>query len=474
MDKFVLNVIRMGNIMIVSFSVSNFLSFNEQQTMSMEAGKARKHVSRIYKNRSLRVLKFMSLFGGNAVGKSNLIKGINFMRHMVISGLPRGFSNSYYRGNSANKEKVSEFNMVFLLNNRRYEYGFSIILSKGAIINEYLYRLQLNGTKKCIFKRSVQDHNFEVGEQIKLTKNQNRMKIYGEDSLLNKNSLFLHIINQEKDALYNENSELNILKDIYNWFRRGLSINRTDELLSERPFYTDSNITEIGEILKGLGLGITDFRYIDISMERIQNILPEEILEDVLSDLEKENIESNSGRGIVLRSNKEFYTFRMNEDGQVRIQTLAFQHEKPGIYYNLNEESDGTARIFDLVEILLPTTEDKVFVIDEVDRGLHPVITTKLIEAFLAMTELRSTQLIVTTHESRLLDRDLLRSDEVNFVVKDGDGVSSIKRLEDFNLRSDKSILTAMFDGSLDEVNPDIDYEKLINVVKNRQAKNVQ
>ena len=192
-----------------------------------------------------------------------------------------------------------------------------------------------------------------------------------------------------RDAIYNENSELNILKDIYDWFKYGLTINKTDELLAERPFYTDSNIAEIGEILKGLGLGITDFRYIDISMERIRNIVPEEILEDILGELEKESVERNPERGIVLRSNKEFYTFRMNDDGQVKVQTLAFQHEKPGIYYNLNEESDGTARIFDLVEILLPTYKDKVFIIDEVDRGLHPIITTKLIKAFLTMAELR-------------------------------------------------------------------------------------
>ena len=454
--------------MIINFSVSNFLSFNDKQSLSMEAGKARRHASRLYKNRSLRVLKFMSLFGGNAVGKSNLIEGINFMKSMVINGLPRGFSNSYFREDPTNKEKVSEFCIVLLLNNRRYEYGFSIILSKGSIRREYLYRLQVNGTKKCIYERNIEDNYFEVGDQIKVKKNRNRLKMYGEDSLLNGESLFINIMNHGKDALYTEKTELNVIKDVYEWFRDGITINEPGKLLSERPFYTDSNIAEVGEILKALGLGITDFRYIDVPLERIQNMLPKSMLEDILSELEKRNVESESERGIVLRSNKEFYTFRMNEDGKVRIQTLAFQHEKPGIYYNLNEESDGTARIFDLVEILLPTPEDKVFVIDEVDRGLHPVITAKLIEAFLAMAELRSTQLIVTTNESRLLDNDLLRSDEVNFVVKDGDGASSIKKLEDFNLRSDKNVFTAFIDGTLDKINPSIDYDTLLNVVNGK------
>lgn len=451
--------------MIVKFSVSNFLSFNSEQTLSMEAGKARRHASRLYKNRSLRVLKFMSLFGGNAVGKSNLIEGINFMKSMVINGLPRGFSNSYFREDPTNKEKLSEFCIVLLLNNRRYEYGFSIILSKGSIRREYLYRLQVNGTKKCIYERNIEDNYFEVGDQIKVKKNRNRLKMYGEDSLLNGESLFINIMNHGKNALYTEKTELNVIKDVYEWFRDGITINEPGKLLSERPFYTDSNIAEVGEILKALGLGITDFRYIDVPLERIQNMLPKSMLEDILSELEKRNVESESEPGVVLRSNKEFYTFQIDKENQLKIQTIAFQHEKGGIYFSLNEESDGTARIFDLVEILLSSSEDKVFIIDEIDRGLHPIMTSKLIGAFLAVAEVRKTQLIVTTHESKLLDDDLLRSDEVNFIIKDNNGESSIRKLEDFDLRSDKNVQTALFDGALDEVIPDIDYERLIEVV---------
>ena len=451
--------------MIVKFSVSNFLSFNSEQTLSMEAGKARRHASRLYKNRSLRVLKFMSLFGGNAVGKSNLIEGINFMKSMVINGLPRGFSNSYFREDPTNKEKLSEFCIALLLNNRRYEYGFSIILSKGSIRREYLYRLQVNGTKKCIYERNIEDNYFEVGDQIKVKKNRNRLKMYGEDSLLNGESLFINIMNHGKDALYTEKTELNVIKDVYEWFRDGITINEPGKLLSERPFYTDSNIAEVGEILKALGLGITDFRYIDVPLERIQNMLPKSMLEDILSELEKRNVESESEPGVVLRSNKEFYTFQIDKENQLKIQTIAFQHEKGGIYFSLNEESDGTARIFDLVEILLSSSEDKVFIIDEIDRGLHPIMTSKLIGAFLAVAEVRKTQLIVTTHESKLLDDDLLRSDEVNFIIKDNNGESSIRKLEDFDLRSDKNVQTALFDGALDEVIPDIDYERLIEVV---------
>ncbi len=455
--------------MIINFSVSNFLSFNDKQSLSMEAGKARKHTHRLYKNRSLRVLKFMSLFGGNATGKSNLIKGINFMRQMVIDGLPRGFSDFYFREDPSNEDKKSEFLIEVLLNNKRYEYGFSILLSKGAVKNEHLYRIQGNGVKKCIYVRNIEENYFEVGELIKNKKNRDRFKIYGDDSLLNTECLFLNMMNQGKAALYTDNEEIQILKELFDWFKRDLNINEAGHFLSTRPFYTEFNIDEVREILKALGLGITDFCYVDVPSERIQNIIPKRILEDMLGSLEKRSVEEDDSQpGIALKSNKEFYIFLLDEDKQLNVQTIAFQHEKKGIFFELDEESDGTTRLIDLVEVLLSSSKDQVFIIDEIDRGLHPVMITNLIKAFLALAESRETQLIVTTHESRLLDNDLLRSDEVNFVVKDTEGASSIKKLEDFNLRSDKNVFTAFVDGTLDKINPNIDYDTLLKVVNGK------
>ncbi len=454
--------------MIINFSVSNFLSFNNQQTLSMEAGKARRYASRLYKNRSLRVLKFMSFFGGNAVGKSNLLEAINFMRNMVIEGLPRGFSNKYFREAPSNKDKNSNFKITILLNDRVYEYGFSILLRKGSVKKEFLNKIQVNGVKKCIFLRNIEEGIFTTGEFVKTKKAREKLSGYGEDSLMNDDCLFLNIMNNGKNALYREKSELNIFKDLYEWFMYDLTINRSNALLSERPLYTDSNIKEIGNYLKALGLGITDFKYFDVSLNQVRNVIPEEIIQDIVGNLEKQNVTNKHENGFILRSKKDFYIFELDNENRIRIRTIAFQHEKENVYFMLNEESDGTARIFDLIEILLSNSENSVFVIDEIDHGLHPIMTVKLIEAFLALSEIRNTQLIVTTHESRLLDDELLRSDEVNFIVKNDEGESLIKSLEDFNIRSDKKVLSALFDGTLDEVNPKIDYEKLlIDVTKN-------
>ncbi|HDL2265436.1 TPA: AAA family ATPase, partial [Enterococcus faecium] len=116
------------------------------------------------------------------------------------------------------------------------------------------------------------------------------------------------------------------------------------------------------------------------------------------------------------------------------------------ILFDIYEESDGTVRLLDLLEVLL-TKKDKVFVIDELDRCLHPILTYKYIELFLQVAKKRNIQLIVTTHESRLLDFGLLRRDEIWFVNRRESGESDIYSLEEYNTRFDQKIDKAYLDG---------------------------
>ena len=114
--------------------------------------------------------------------------------------------------------------------------------------------------------------------------------------------------------------------------------------------------------------------------------------------------------------------------------------------FQLEEESDGTVRVLDLLEILL-AGEEKTYVIDELDRCLHPSLTYKFVETFLQVAKEKNIQLIVTTHESRLLDFELLRRDEIWFVNKSKSGKSDIYSLEEYNARFDQKIDKAYLEG---------------------------
>ena len=95
--------------MLIQFSVSNFLSFDVKETFTMTAGKARKHFERIFNNKKLKLTKCEVILGANASGKSNLVSAFQFVQDMVLDGLPRGFSNKYYRLDPEKKGTPSEF-----------------------------------------------------------------------------------------------------------------------------------------------------------------------------------------------------------------------------------------------------------------------------------------------------------------------------------------------------------------------------
>lgn len=149
--------------------------------------------------------------------------------------------------------------------------------------------------------------------------------------------------------------------------------------------------------------------------------------------------------------------------------TIEFEHGADSVYFSLGEESDGTARLLDLIEILFKISNDSIYVIDEIDRCLHPAMTAKVIKLFLKMAEQRNTQLIITTHESRLLKEDILRNDEICFMIKNKLGSTIIKSLEKYKLRADRKVYGALFDGSLDAL-PEFSEDRLDGIVKKNLA----
>ena len=130
--------------------------------------------------------------------------------------------------------------------------------------------------------------------------------------------------------------------------------------------------------------------------------------------------------------------------------------------YHRNQIQDIVHRYMQLqlIEILFKVSDDRVFIIDEIDRCLHPSMTVKVIELFLSMAKKRNTQLIITSHESRLIASEMLRNDEICFVCKTAKGESIINPLEKYQLRADKKVYAALFDGTLD-AGPSFDEAKL-------------
>lgn len=443
--------------MLIRFNVKNFLSFSEREDnkteeFSMIAGKVRSKREHIYNNGKLKMLKFAAVYGANASGKSNLVKAMEFMQRTVLVGLPEGHTDKYCKISEDNKEKESYFEMEIILGEKYYAYGFEVILNQSKFVSEWLVELTADNKENLIFSRDIKNGVYEFGSLVKTKGLIDKLDVYAEDIQEDSSVLLLSIMNKNKKTLYQQYEGASVFQDVYQWIRKGLDINYPDRPISDYSYMAETeNIEEICRFISAFGTGITGFKMVEVPVEKVLGHLPKRIRDDLVSNIEKKvvkmkNDEEESKFGIVMRSNRDFFILDIDKEDNIVCRTIKFSHGKENILFNLSEESDGTVRILDLLEVLL-AGEGKTYVIDELDRCLHPSLTYKFVDTFLQLAAQKNIQLIVTTHESRLLDFDLLRRDEIWFVNKRKTGESDIYSLEEYNARFDQKIDKAYLEG---------------------------
>ena len=440
--------------MLTEFKVSNFLSFDDEQIFSMEAGKVRSNIDRVYTDNGFKLLKFMAVYGANASGKSNLVEAMGFAQAVILRDIPNGSINSYCRISESNMRKPSHFEFSIKIGDVKYVYGFNLLINSGQFVSEYLRQHKYGSTYKTVFSRNIEKGLYEVDSYFKDPAINERLRIYADDVRNDGSILFLRLMNQNKAALYENDSPIRIYKQVFNWFRYKLSVNYPDRPVTGFSYLMDSeNVDQIGKLLSDFGTGVSEFVIADIPQEKVTSNIPKDLFQEILDDLgeqkkryEEKNV--NQTPAVVLRSNEDnmMFIIEMDNDG-VRCKTIELRHERTSAVFSLSEESDGTIRLLDLIEVLLSKDNEKVYVIDEINRRFHPLLTCKFVEEYLRLASSRNIQLSVTTHESKLMDFDLLRKDEIGFVDKDESGRSTVFSLDSFSERFDKKVCKYYFEG---------------------------
>lgn len=443
--------------MLKRFNVKNVYSFSERddgrsEEFSMIAGKVRSKKDHIYDDGKLKLLKFAAIYGANASGKSNLVKAMDLMRRIVLGGLPEGHTEKYCKVDPENKNKPSYFEIEIMLGDKYYAYGFEVILSQSRFVSEWLVELNSDNTEKELFTRDIEAGKYSFSGDLNRKGLKERLEVYADDIADNSSVLFLSIMNENKKNVYYKYKSATALNDVYAWIRDSLAIIYPDQPLSMYEYLSKTEQTEeICKLISAFGTGITDFKIVDIDIDRILKGVSLKSQKEILRRLEEQQaIIRSSGNvksiNMAMRSRESFFIITISRDEDIKCSTIEFSHGKKGALFALNEESDGTVRILDLLEILI-AGEGKTYVIDELDRCLHPMLSYKFVETFFRLAEKKNIQLIVTTHESRLMDFDLLRRDEIWFVNKNVNGESDIYSLEEYNARFDQKIDKAYMDG---------------------------
>lgn len=436
--------------MLIRFNVKNFLSFDSEdrathdtssQEFSMIPGKVRSKEDHILKTDKQNLLKFAAIYGANAAGKSNLIKAMAFFRNCTLNGavLPQD-ANLYCKIDPSNKEKPSYFEAEFIANGEVFAYGFEVVLSTGIFASEWLCKLTAT-KEEYLFKKEDAQHSYVFGGPLEKNDTLNVLV----SSFAGSNGLFLNFINRTMAGFYKSNPQAEVLRSAFNWVVHNLDINFPANPLSTSSFLTNEEaLCQASKLLKAFGTGIEDVKSVQVPLEKVAPFIPPHWLQDVAKQMEISNTPKHD---IFIRNRNEIFFIKMEQGKKDKAYSIQFKHDfQNATLFKMAEESDGTARLFDLLEILL-SKSDKTYVIDELDRCLHPCLSYQFIKAFFEYSKKRNVQLIVTTHESRLMDFDLLRRDEIWFVDKNQSGASNIYSLEEYNERFDKKIDKAYLEG---------------------------
>ena len=445
--------------MLLNFTVSNFCSFGEAVHFTMEAGRTRNFTDRTMRTPNAKVLKFKAIYGSNAAGKSNIVKAIDFMQRAVTHGIPSDAASDYCRMEDQALSEPSLFEMEVVFNGIRYIYGFKVLLNAGVFTQEWL-REKKKQKVKDIFTRDIQAGTYDVTSYVNNATLNDRLHIYADDVRQDGSILFLRVMNQNKESLYGEDSPIKIYHILYRWFRYKLSVNYPDEPITQYNYFFDSQGSAAAEqLLAKLDTGISKVNVYDEPVEKVMNQFPKEFRQgilDTLNEQKRHNEQSNLDEipSVMVRSREGHSMYIIELTGEeVSCKTLKFNHKHSTSLFSLGEESDGTIRLLDLLEVLLSNTPNMVYVIDEVSQCLHPLLTKHFVQDFLSLAVTRDIQLIVTTHESILMDLDLLRQDEIGFVGKrDDNGTSVLYGLEEFGARFDKRIRKAYLEGQYDAI----------------------
>lgn len=444
--------------MLINFTVDHFRSFGVEQTLNMVATALKDHPGHCVAipGTEKSVLQVGVIYGANASGKSNLVKAMQFAQQMILGRMTlQGIVQNRFR--FVKKLKPASFEFRFLAGGQVFVYGFT--MTQEAILEEWLDATSESGREINVFTRREQD--IDIGrlrsfseERATLVRALRALRLLGirPDQLLL--SKILELPDQHRGDL---------LSRVVWWFTECLTVIRpesqfaplVDMLDADEDFRRFS-----GAFLRNVGTGIDG---LNIEKERINADKVPKALLDELQPPKGVNVAFTIGvPGVTLELDTTDPTkiVRKNVTAQHRVSTEDYS-------ISFQEESDGTQRCLNLLPALYHMTlECRVFVVDEIDRSLHPLLCHALLKLFLDACPGKCQQMIVTTHETHLLDLDLLRRDEIWFMEKDRHQQSRLSSLADWKARKDLRIEKGYLQGRFGGIPFIGDTRKLMDMIQ--------
>ncbi|NLN66591.1 MAG: ATP-binding protein [Alcaligenaceae bacterium] len=410
--------------MLIEFSVTNYRSILERQTLSLVASTYFKELETLniipeQSTNGPSLLRSAVLYGPNASGKSTLVKALKFVEKQILFSQKESQAGDEidvvpFKLTAESRAADSEFEVTFMEQGVRYEYGFCC--NRNRFTEEWMFAYPLGRAQKWFHRvfdretgKDVYKFNttFHGGRQRQLWASQTRP-----------NALFFSTAVQ----LNNEQ-----LKPAFDWFKSRLQVLDSAQGLS--PGYTlqlcetEAIRQEVINFMNSADLSIADIQIkkIAISEELFPDDMPVPLRESLLENM--------TGKKLV---KPRFFHKDVNT--------------QENIEFDEDEESDGTRALFAFSGPWLDVIKnERVLVVDELDTSLHPVLVHHLVK-FLHHAD-SNAQLVFTTHDTTLLSQKLLRRDQVWFTEKNKKSATELYPLSDFSPRDNEAVERGYLNG---------------------------
>ena len=415
--------------MLLKYTVENWMSFRDTATIWMTTDDdefLNKRVPKIPKF-DWTVIPIAALFGGNASGKSNFIEAIDFARWYILKG-PKNVDSPIgvrpFKLDNFSKDSPTNMNFVVLVDEEVYDYSF--FLTHKSVVSERLSKVTAKA-ERVLYERKGQEIEF-----FNSLKNNKYINIMSKR--LRSNQLFLTTMGDDSVLSW----------PVYDWFKNSLTIihPESEHIVSQ---YGDAKFRKrVNQVLSKLDCGLHSIEIQDVT-ESFEKTMPN-------------SIRLALERGERFTTSDSRVELSVKEGELVAEKLRPFHQMKSGqlVEFTSDDESDGTQRILDLIPGFLELSSKnskKVYVIDELDRSLHTLMCRNLLEAYLdnCTSESRS-QLLFSAHDIFLMDKHMLRRDEMFITERLHDGSTVLSSIDDFEfIKTDyelyKDYLSGRFGG---------------------------
>lgn len=409
--------------MLIEFSVSNFRSFRERQTISMVAAPRLRKRENVFSPNVVGeklpdLLKVAAIYGPNASGKSNLLKAISVIPNLVNAppATTKVIPVSPFRFDTNLAEKPSCFDVNFIYKGLRYQ--FELFVTAERIVEERLTAYP-KGRECMLYQRSFVEGQ---GDQYRISSElEGGTELHTAwRRLTGPTSLFI------SQAVANSSEELQQLRLPFQWLSNGMLV-----ISKGMSTWAKTSQTLVGRTPK-LGAEVASFlQEVDVPVTAMR-VVTQEV------ESKKPSISSLFDDGVSVSKNST-------------VMKTTFTHRTAlgEAEFDFEEESEGTKGLigFWLPWSVLADTGGpfKMVAVDELDSSLHPEIVAALIKKYLQYDE--CAQLIFTTHDTHLMDTKLLRRDQIWVTERDGNGATRLRSIHEFDGRESEDVEKRYYEG---------------------------